>query len=372
MTCRLFFVLSSFFYLTSGTTRVCYYGAWSAKNHLRPENIDTGLCTHIIFAYAKLDANYTNIIPENTFQGQQMDAFTRLKRSNPHLKTLISIGGWVMGSLPFMALVANEETMRVFAANTVTYLRAHNFDGIDIDWEFPNERGSEIEDKANFIKLLEILHNAFVNEPNLGNKDRLLLTAPVAPTEERITNSYDIPGLIKYLDWIGLITYDYHGEWENNVNVHNALYSDKDASVDRSVKYWLSQGVPKDKLLVGIPVYGRKFLLLDPTNNTIGASSKGGGDIPYYEICKMIRSHTITPVTLQTEKVPYFFYQNQWITYEDTKSISEKATYIRTQGLAGAMVFSLDNDDYMGACSIGTFPLMKALKKGLLQEVVVG
>ncbi|XP_060579190.1 chitotriosidase-1-like [Ruditapes philippinarum] len=354
------------------TLRVCYYGAWAAKDGLQPQHIDSSLCTHMILAFAELDANFTNIKTGPSFPVQEMMQFTHLKRNNPHLKTLISLGGWIMGSLPFMTLVANEVTMRAFATNAVKFLRAHDFDGIDIDWEFPNERGSEIEDKANFIKLLEILHTAFVNEPNRGNKERLLLTAAVAPTEERIIRSYNVQGLIKYLDLMGLITYDYHGEWENSVNVHNALYSTTDESVDGSLKYWLSQGVPKNKVLVGIPTYGRKFLLNDSTNGTIGASSNGGGDISYGEICKMIKTHQITPVTLQTEKVPYFHHKNQWITYEDVTSITEKAGYIRSQGVAGAMVWAINLDDYAGVCGSGTFPLLKALRKRLSTDAIVG
>lgn len=355
-----------------GTKRVCYYGAWSARKNLQPDDIDASLCTHLIFAYADLDANFTNLIPETTFEGTQLTLFTNLKQRNPALKTLISLGGWKMGSRPFIMLVSNEATMHTFAANTIKFLRVHGFDGLDVDWEFPNQRGSEIEDKANFIMLLKILHDAFVNEPNRAGRERLMLTAAVGPAEKLVTQSYDVPGLIQYLDWIGLITYDFHGEWEETVNVHNALYSDNDESVDRSVQYWLSLGVPKDKLLVGVPLYGRKFLLNDQLNNTIGAPSSGGGDMPFYEICEMIQSHKIAPVRLQQERVPYFFYQSQWITYEDTRSITEKAAYIRTQGVAGVMVWAVNLDDYIGVCHSGKFPLLKALKKGLEEQVVVG
>ena len=69
---------------------------------------------------------------------------------------MLSVGGWTMGSHLFIKTVKSETQMRQFAHNAATYLRAHNFDGIDIDWEYPAARGSGHEDKANFATMLKV------------------------------------------------------------------------------------------------------------------------------------------------------------------------------------------------------------------------
>ena len=79
-----------------------------------------------------------------------------LKMKNPDLKILLAIGGWTHGSAPFTALVANTQDMETFAANAIEYLRNINFDGLDLDWEYPANRGSPPEDKQRFTQLCKV------------------------------------------------------------------------------------------------------------------------------------------------------------------------------------------------------------------------
>ena len=82
---------------------------------------------------------------------------TDLKKQKPSLKVVLSVGGWVFGSKPFMAVVANNETRKRFATNAVEYLRKRNFDGLDLDWQYPAGRGSGPEDKERFTYLLQVI-----------------------------------------------------------------------------------------------------------------------------------------------------------------------------------------------------------------------
>lgn len=84
----------------------------------------------------------------------------RLKINNPQLKTMLSVGGWDMGSLPFSILVNDSSSMREFAETTTKFLREHGFDGLDVDWRFPTQRGGQRQDGARFTLLLKVIINA--------------------------------------------------------------------------------------------------------------------------------------------------------------------------------------------------------------------
>jgi len=356
--------------------RVCYYSSWAiyrpAPYNLDPGGIDAQLCTHLNFAFSTLDSNGTHLRPNDPNELHLYRPFNNLKQRNPDLKTLLSVGGWNMGSKLFMKAVENETSMTQFAENAVTFLRAHHFDGLDIDWEYPAARGSGPEDKDNFSELLKVVYTVFAQEASSSNKSPLLLTVAVGVTEYRVKQSYDVQAISNYTDFINLMMYDFHGPWENYTNVHSALYSEYDLNVDRFAKYWVSEGAPKSKMVIGAPLYGHTWHLADINDTSIGALTVAGGDIPYYKLCKLINKYNLEEHMLTTERVPYLVYDDQWIGYDNIASLTEKAKYIKDNGYGGVMVWALDLDDVTGVCGQGKFPLMHALVRGLSPSAVIG
>lgn len=116
----------------------------------------------------------------------------------------------------------------------------------------------------------------------------------------------------------------------------------------------MSQGCPKEKLILGIPTYGRSFTLADKTNNGIGVRTIGAGYIgvfvpeagflPYNEIC--FNGDTWTRHWVDEQKVPYAVRSTQWVGYDDLQSVEIKLNYILQRDLGGVMYWSLETDDF--------------------------
>ena len=101
-----------------------------------------------------------------------------LKDVNPKLKVLLAMGGWNAGSLDYSKMVSTKSSRTIFINSTISWLRNHNFDGLDMDWEYPAMRGGKPEDKDNFILLLQVIpsYTAGCQEsgiPNISSTDFL-------------------------------------------------------------------------------------------------------------------------------------------------------------------------------------------------------
>jgi len=364
----------------------CYYTNWSYRRpgmgQFTPEDVDPAVCTHIFFAFATIKDNKIAPSEDNdagdAFTEGTYDRIMRLKEQNPKLKVLLAVGGWAFGSEPFRKLTENLFRMNGFVYDAIGFLREYGFDGLDIDWEYP--RGPD--DRAAFVSLIKELRLAFEGEAESSDNEKLLLTAAVPASFEAIAAGYDVPELAKYLDYINVMTYDFHGQWENRVGHNSPLFPLNSASsfqkkltVDYSAKEWVRQGAPLEKLIIGMPVYGRTFQLADPTKFDIGAEALGGGEagrytgesgfLSYYEICDFLHQPNTTLVWDNEQQVPFAYRDDQWVGFDDERSLRTKVAWLKTEGFGGIMIWSVDLDDFRGYCGTGKYPLTKAMVKEL-------
>ncbi|XP_055837885.1 acidic mammalian chitinase [Episyrphus balteatus] len=352
---------------------VCYQGTWATYRHsfgkFDASHIDPTLCTHIMYAFfgIELDGQIRIIDPYLDLQDNwgrgNIKKFIQLKSKNPELKVLAAVGGWNEGSLKFSE-VANDPIKRNrFVTSAVDFVKEHNFDGLDLDWEYPNQRHelATNDDKANFVTLIKELKEAL-------SRNNLLLTAAVGSAEFSSSVSYNIPEVSKYLDIINVMAYDLHGSWDEVTGINAPLYEgpndytdvEKQLNVHASISYWLNNGAPREKIVLGMPFYGRTFTLADPNQHTVGSPHTGAGlpgqysnepgHIGYNEVCEKLQKEDWTYVWEDSQKVPYIYRGNQWIGFEDQRSIKLKAQYALDQGLAGVMIWSLESDDFHGNC----------------------
>jgi len=368
----------------------CYFTNWSYKRpgmgKFTPEDVDASLCTHIVFAFATIENNKLKGSEDND-EGFGTDGtysrIVKLKERNPDLKVLLAVGGWAFGSKPFQKLTENIFRMNGFVYDSIEFMRTHKFDGLDIDWEYP--RGPD--DKASFVSLVKELRLAIEGEAKTSKSPKLLLTAAVPASFEAIEAGYDVPEISKYLDYINVMTYDFHGQWEKEVGHNSPLYPlnsatgfQKRLTVDFSAKEWVRQGAPKEKLIIGMPVYGRTFTLVDTTQFDIGAPATGGGEpgrytgeagfLSYYEICDFLHKDNTTLVWDNEQQVPFAYRGDQWVGFDDERSLKTKTSWLKNEGFGGIMVWSVDLDDFRGYCGTGKYPLIKTMKAELENYMV--
>ncbi|CAG0923669.1 unnamed protein product [Notodromas monacha] len=181
------------------------------------------------------------------------------------------------------------------------------------------------------------------------------------------------------------MTYDFHGQWERQVGHNSPLYALESASkyqkkltVDFSAREWVRQGAPKEKLLIGMPTYGRSFTLVDEEKFDIGAPATGGGTageftgeegfLSYYEVCDFLHQDNVTLVWDNEQQVPFAYRKDQWVGFDDERSLKTKMEWLKEMGFGGVMIWSVDMDDFRGSCGMGKFPLINAIKSA--NEVV--
>ncbi|CAK9808295.1 CHIT1 [Anthophora plagiata] len=361
---------------------VCYYGSWSAyrpgSGKFDVSNINPKLCTHIIYTFVGLGSNGNVRVLDPWLDLPSglngFGKFTALRQLSPGTKAMVAMGGWNEGSIKYSQMAANPGIRAQFVQNVVKFLKTYNFDGFDLDWEYPNQRGGNSADKSNFVTLLRELKQEL-------SKNGYLLSVAVGGAESSASLSYLISQVAQHVDFINLMTYDLNGSWNNFVGINAPLYASSSESGDQAklnvnsaVRYWLSQGAPADKLILGIPAYGRSFTLANAGNNGLGAPAKGpgnagpytreAGNLGYNEICSDIRQGGWTVVRDSQQRVPYAFKGNQWVGYDDAQSVREKVNFAKSLDLGGIMMWSLETDDFRGTCG-QQYPLLSAVNDAL-------
>ncbi|MDD8021127.1 MAG: glycoside hydrolase family 18 protein [Acidobacteriota bacterium] len=248
------------------------------------------------------------------------------------VKVIMSIGGWG-NCAGFPPMAASSEKRSRFISQVLNFCLRHGYDGVDLDWEFVSSK----EERKNFSALVKELNAVLkAQEPPL----LLTMAAPAGPYWGRWINYEE---LHSYFDYISFMTYDYHGPWTDHAGHNSPLYTclnDPCGSVDDTLSYALIREIPLKKLLLGIPFYGRAFEtagLYKPASNSQYYN--------YSDILKLMASGWSYNWD-ECAQVPYLIdpAKKTLLSFDNQKSIFEKASYLLDKGAAGFIIWEVTAD----------------------------
>lgn len=406
---------------TAKKTVLGYFAQWGiyGRNY-QVKNIDTSgsaaQMTHINYAFGNVRNNRCEVgvtIPADPNTGAGGDAFAdytkafqadqsvdgvadtwdqplrgnwnqlkKLKAKHPNLKVLISLGGWTW-SRGFSSAARPENRVAFVQSCVDAYIKGNLpvtdgaggpgaatgvFDGIDIDWEYPNACGLACgvpEDRENFTALM-----AEFRKQLDAVRPGLLLTIASAAGVDKI-RQFDPDKFHQYLDFINVMTYDFHGGWDTITNFHSPLYgSTADPSTgdirsyhtDGAMNAFLAKGVPASKLNVGIGFYGRGWTNV-PRGSTNGLYQPGTPAPATYEagnedykVLKALPGYT-SYVDPQS-RAQWIYNGTTFWSFDTPVQIAEKMAYVKSKGFGGAFFWEFSGDDAQGS-------LAKAVGNGL-------
>jgi len=332
---------------TSGQTRKwvsAYYAGWWQGGQLNPGEIDYSAVTHIIhFALVvKGDGTFSGdangLTPNNIVEA--VDAAHTADR-----KIILCVGGASTDAV--FASSATPSNRGKFINALVNYMTTYGYDGIDLDWE-------PIQTKANYLDLVRDLREA-MTRANPGSE---LLTAVMIGDDSNILARAE-----KYFDQINLMTYDMSGPWPRWVTWHNtALYDGGYVfpstggavpSTDAAVREKAKAGIPLAKLGIGIDFYGYRWWGGDgtPTGGVTGPRQEWKtypnvkSNVPYFQV---MDAYARYPVRWdEAAEAAYIGIDrpgsadDEFISFDNERTIYSKAAYIQKKGLGGAIVFEL-------------------------------
>src|SRR5215207_2664650 len=369
-----------------GNKVVGYFAEWGvyARNY-HVKNIDTSgsaaKLTHINYAfgnvqggactigdpYADYDKAYTAADSvdgvADTWDQPLRGSFNqlrKLKAKYPGLKVIWSFGGWTWSG-GFGQAAANPSAFANSCYNLVEDPRwADVFDGIDIDWEYPNACGlsCDTSGQAGYRNLMQALRSRFGS----GN----LVTSAISADGSNggKLDAADYAGAAQYVNWYMPMTYDFFGAWaaQGPTAPHSPLTSyagipQQGFWSDAAIQKLKGKGIPANKLLLGIGFYGRGWAGVSQAAPGGTASGPAPGTYEQgIEDYKVLKGRCPSNGTIAG--TAYAYCGGQWWSYDTPATIGGKMTYAKNQGLAGAFFWELSGDTPNGE-------LITALRNGI-------
>lgn len=274
------------------------------------------------------------------------------------VKLMVSIGGWTLSD-NFPAIAADPAKTAHFASECVRVIKAYQFDGIDIDWEYPcyeEHSGRPETDRQGFTNLMRAIRDSIDAYGQKIGQD-FLLTAAFGAQDIRM-QCIDYQEVTTFMDYVNMMTYDMNGVWSGEANHNSPLYNPEvgeKSSLDETYRLLTEKyGVHPSKINLGVAFYGRTLRGFEGEPKLFGQHKGKTDDVrfslhegsPTYFQIMLEKSDGFKEFWDDVAKVPYMinYKDSSFISYDDPKSIRLKAQYIVDKKCAGAIIWDLTND----------------------------
>ena len=396
---------------------VGYYPAWGIYDRsFEIADLPGEKLTHINYAFANLVggqcalgdpwADVERHLPGDPWSGPGSDApyfgnfhqLDLLQEQHPGLQTLISVGGWTW-SANFSDAALTPASRAQFATSCADFMEAYGFDGIDIDWEYPGGGGlpsntSRPEDTQNFTLLLQAVRSEL--DARGAAQGRHFLLTIAAPVGAEKLGNIEVAQIFPLLDFINVMAYDFNGPWSAVSNFNAPLYaspgdptSTPGVNADAAIQNYLGRGVPPDKLVLGVPFYGRAVQGVANVNGGLfqgftgipmgtwdDATTGATGMFDYADIAaNYLNQPGMDLYRDGNSGVPWLHDPSSgfFLSYDDPESLALKKQYVLANELGGVMIWEMSsdlNDHLLDALITGTpapsVPALSPLALGLL------
>ncbi len=334
---------------------------------IAPGEVAANKVTRINYAFANLQNGV--IVEGFAHDAENFAALNSLKHDNPSLTVLVSVGGWTWSG-NFSDVALTKQSRSLFIESAVKFVNKYNLDGLDIDWEYPGMTGNNNrfrpEDKQNYTLLLKELRKRFNHEEKKLHRHLVTSIATGASTD--FLEHTEMAKVQRYVDTINLMSYDYYVPvWDKTTGHHAPLFTNpadpKRISADRTVHEYESVGVPANKIVLGVPFYGKSWANVSATDHGLFQPGTEAPNtyLPYSSLVNMQSSGYVRYWDTKAS-APYLYNQEAkiFISYEDPESLATKCKYVLDQKLAGIMFWEYSGD------SAGA--LLQSINTGLHSE----
>jgi len=318
----------------------------------------------------------TEFVLERGRSGQQaygcVEQLNILKRSNRYLKVVLSIGGWNFSlNGRFASAVSTDAKRAEFARSAVGLMKDWGFDGVDIDWEYPSS-ASEADNYLSLLKVIRAELDAYAAKNELDYHFLLTAAVPAGPQHYGLLNLTEIA---KVADTLNLMGYDYAGTFSTLSGHHANLYPNTrkpeatSFSTDKAVADYIAAGVPKGKLCLGMPAYGRSFDGTEgpgqPYVQPGTPKGKGNWETGTWDY-KVLPKPGAKEIYDEAAGATYSYdpATKEMISYDTVEMLQRKLLYIKEKGMGGSMFWEASGDRNDSKSLIGaSFETLRPLKK---------
>ncbi|KAK7416574.1 Chitinase 4 [Neonectria magnoliae] len=348
----------------NGYVNSVYFVNWGiyGRNY-QPQDLPASKISHVLYSFMNVRADGT-VYTEDSYADLEKhydtdswnDAGTNaygcikqlylLKKANRQLKVMLSIGGWTY-STNFPAAASTAETRATFATSAVTIMKDWGFDGIDIDWEYPADETQAV----NMVLLLQAVRDeldTYAATFAPGHHFQLSLAAPAGSSNYEKLHLTEIGSV---LDHINLMAYDYAGSWDSFSGHAANLYLNVEKAnttpfnTDSAIKAYTSAGVATEKIVLGMPIYGRSFQATSGIGQAFSGVGTGSWEAGVWDYKALPKDGA--KVEYDEVAQAYYSYDpstQELISFDTPDMVQKKVSYLQGLDLGGSMFWEASSD----------------------------